>query len=75
MSIKSNATGSIFLIGAFQIPTEADRLEGKKKEVVLQPTFIVADDESAAHTAAVLKIPRELDPDRVEVLIALPFGR
>ena len=75
MPVKSNATGSVFLIAAFLLPTEAERMEGTKKKLVLEPKFVVAEDGEAARTAAVMQIPRDLDPDRCEVLVSLPFGK
>lgn len=75
MAVKSQAIGSIYLIAVMTLPTEAERLEGAKKVLVVEPTFIVAADAEAASTAAVLRIPRDTDPDRCEVMVALPFGR
>ena len=58
-------------------PTEAERITGAKKEVVVTPQFIVADDDEAARNKTILLVPRdkEIDPDRLEVFVALPFGR
>ena len=77
MAVATKSVGSFYLVGAFLIPTEAERIEGKKKVIILPPTFIVADDDQAAHSQAILRVPRdvELDPDRIEVFVALPFGR
>jgi len=68
-----NMPGSIFLIAVLYLPTEAERIEGKKKLVVVEPRFILADDIQAAINKAVVIAPRDLDPDRFEVLATNPF--
>jgi hypothetical protein len=76
MAVKNNnVTGSIYLIAVTFIPTEAERIAGEKKKVVVPPQFLMADDDDSARNKAVLNIPRDLDPDRCEVLVSLPFGR
>jgi hypothetical protein len=67
--------GKFYMVGAFLIPTEADKIKGIKKQQIVPPTFIVADDDQSAHNATVLMLPEGVDPDRCEVFIALPFGR
>ena len=70
-----NMNGSIFLIAVLYAPTEAQRLEGQKKRILVQPQFILADDVKSAINKANLLVPRdeELDPDRFEVLATNPF--
>lgn len=75
MAIKSNATGSVYLVAVLLNPTEAERIEGAKKTLVVPPQFIVAPDAEGATAAAVRLVPREFDTDRCEVLAALPFGK
>ena len=75
MAINTNASGQFYLVAAMLNPTEAERLEGAKRVEVLAPTFIIAPDAAAAQNAAILKVPRDIDTDRVEVFVALPFGR
>ena len=68
--------GTIFLIAVLELPTEAERIEGKRKSIVVAPQFILADDiRSASNTATLLsaKANSSLDPDRVEVLAVAPF--
>ena len=43
-----NSPGSIFLIAVLYQPTEAERIEGKKKRVIVDPQHILADDTQAA---------------------------
>lgn len=71
--MKSNAPGSVFLVAVLYLPTEAERIEGGKKRLVVEPQFIVADDIQAATNKAVTLAPRDLDSDRFEVLAANPF--
>lgn len=74
--MKSNAVGSIFLIAVMYLPTEAERIEGGKKKVVVEPQFVLADDIAAATNKAVMlaaKADANLDPDRFEVLATNPF--
>jgi hypothetical protein len=74
--MKSNAVGSIFLIAVMYLPTEAERIEGGKKKVVVEPQFVLADDIAAATNKAVMlaaKHDANLDPDRFEVLATNPF--
>ncbi len=70
-----NSPGTIFLIAVLYVPTEAERLDGKKKQIIVTPQFVLADDPNAARSKAVMLVPRdvELDPDRVEVLVTAPF--
>jgi len=74
---NANIPGKFYLIAAMYAPTEAERITGAKKKVVVEPRFVVADDDQAAHNQTILLVPRdiEIDPDRLEVFIALPFGR
>jgi len=65
--------GSIFLIAVLYRPTQAEAIEGTKKKVVVQPQFILADDNLSASNKAALLAPRDLDPDRFEVLVTNPF--
>lgn len=68
--------GTIFLIAVLELPTEAERIEGKRKQIVVAPQFILADDiRSASNKATLLaaKANASLDPDRVEVLAVAPF--
>jgi hypothetical protein len=65
--------GTIFLISVLFQPTEAERIEGTKKRIVVQPQFVLADDMAAAVNKAVMLAPRDLDPDRFEVLATNPF--
>jgi len=74
--MKSNAVGSIFLIAVMYLPTEAERIEGGKKKIVVEPQFVLADDIAAATNKAVMlaaKADANLDPDRFEVLATNPF--
>lgn len=68
-----SAPGSIFLIAVLYQPTEAERIEGVKKRIVVSPQFVLADDIQAAINKAVVLAPRDLDPDRFEVLATNPF--
>lgn len=65
--------GTIFLIAVLFQPTEAERIEGGKKKVIVEPQFVLADDIQAAINKAVMLSPRDLDPDRFEVLATNPF--
>ncbi len=65
--------GSIFLVAVLYLPTEAERIEGKKKLIVVEPQFVLADDVQGAINKATLKAPRDLDPDRFQVLASNPF--
>ena len=65
--------GSVFLIAVLYLPTEAERIEGTKKKLVVTPQFVLADDMQAAVNKAVMLAPRDLDPDRFEVLATNPF--
>ena len=75
MAIKSGSMGSVYLVSALLIPTEADRIKGEKKTLVVEPRFIVAEDGDSARNACVMLVPRDVDPDRCDVLVSLPFGR
>jgi len=70
-----NAPGSIFLIAVLYQPTEAERIEGTKKKVIVEPQFVLADDVQSAVNKATLLVPRDqnFDPDRFEVLATNPF--
>jgi len=68
-----STNGSIFLIAVLYLPTEAERIEGVRKKIVVSPQFVVADDIQAAINKAVMLTPRDLDPDRFEVLATNPF--
>lgn len=70
---NSVAPGSVFLISVLYQPTEAERIEGTKKKMVVDPQFILADDIQSAINKAVMLAPRDLDPDRFEVLATNPF--
>lgn len=65
--------GSVFLIAVLYLPTQAEAIEGVKKKLVVQPQFILADDIKAASNKAALMAPRDLDPDRFEILATNPF--
>ena len=65
--------GTIFLVSVLYRPTEAERIEGGKKKIIVEPVFVLADDIAAASSQAVLKAPRDMDPDRFEVLATNPF--
>ncbi len=65
--------GSIFLIAVLYRPTQAEVIEGGKKKVIVQPQFLLADDAASATNKATLLAPRDLDPDRFEVLVTNPF--
>jgi len=68
--------GTIFLIAVLELPTEAQRIEGKRKSIVVAPQFILADDARSASNKATLLAAKEnanLDPDRIEVLVTNPF--
>lgn len=69
------STGTIFLVAVLYRPTEVERLDGKKKEILVAPQHILADDSAAAVSKATLMIPRDrdLDADRIEVLTTNPF--
>lgn len=74
--MKSNAPGSIFLIAVMYLPTEAERIEGGKKKIIVNPQFVLADDIAAATNKAVMlaaRVDAALDPDRFEVLATNPF--
>jgi hypothetical protein len=71
--MASNMPGSIYLIAVLYLPTEAERIEGKRKRIIVDPTFVLADDTQAAVNKAVMLAPRDLDPDRFEVLATNPF--
>ena len=68
--------GSIFLVAVLYLPTEAQRIEGKRKEMLVSPQWVLADDaRSASNKAALLaaKANADADPDRLEVLVTNPF--
>lgn len=67
--------GSIFLIAVLYKPTEAQRLEGTKKKVIVEPQFVLADDVQSAVNKANLLAGKagDFDPDRFEVLATNPF--
>lgn len=71
--MNSLAPGSIFLIAVLYVPTEAERITGTKKTIVVTPQFVLADDPTAARNKAVMLVAKELDPDRCEVLVTNPF--
>lgn len=73
MAILPSDVGTIFLIAVLFTPTEAERINGAKKTVAVQPQFILADDPAAAGNKAIMLVPKELDPDRCEVLVTRPF--
>jgi len=64
---------TIFLIAVLFRPTQAESLEGVKKRIIVEPQFVLADDARAASNMAALLAPRDLDPDRFEVLVTNPF--
>lgn len=68
--------GTIFLIAVLYLPTEAQRIEGVRKTILVEPQFVLADDaRSASNKAALLaaKADANVDPDRLEVLVRNPF--
>jgi hypothetical protein len=65
--------GSIFLVAVLYLPTEAERIEGTKKKIIVEPKFVLADDIQSAINKGALLAPRDLDPDRFEVLATNPF--
>ena len=68
--------GTIFLISVLYAPTEAERINGVKKRILVTPTFVLADDMQSAVNKAIIAVPTEtpaLDPDRFEVLATNPF--
>jgi hypothetical protein len=76
--MKSNAPGSIFLIAVLYLPTEAERIDGGKKKVLVEPQFVLADDIAAATNKAIMlaaksTVVADADPDRYEVLAVNPF--
>lgn len=73
MAIKTLAVGDIYFIAVLFLPTEAERIEGKKKVVVVTPQFVLADDPQAASNKAIMLVDKIYDPDRCEVLVTKPF--
>lgn len=74
MAVMANVVpGGIYLVAVLYTPTEAERIEGAKKTIIVDPQFVLADDPQAANSKAVLQIPRGTDPDRCEVLVTKPF--
>ena len=70
------SNGSIYLIAVLYSPTEAERLNGGKKRILVEPKFVLADDIQSAVNKAILAVPSEtpaLDADRFEVLAKNPF--
>ena len=65
--------GAVFLIAVLYRPTEAERIEGVRKRLIVEPRFVVADNLQAAINKAAILAPRDLDPDRFEVLATNPF--
>lgn len=67
--------GAIFLIAVLYRPTEAQRIEGGKKLIIVPPQFILADDAQSACNKANLLAGKagDFDPDRFEVLVTNPF--
>ena len=81
MAIQTNSVGTIYLIAVLYIPTEAERIAGAKKSVLVQPQFVLADDAQAASNKAIMLAAAASvaggtstpDPDRCEVLVTKPF--
>jgi hypothetical protein len=78
MAIQTNSVGTIYLIAVLYIPTEAERISGAKKSVLVQPQFVLADDAQAASNKAIMLAAvsggsTAPDPDRCEVLVTKPF--
>ena len=78
MAIQTNSVGTIYLIAVLYIPTEAERISGAKKSVLVQPQFVLADDAQAASNKAIMLAAVSggsiaPDPDRCEVLVTKPF--
>jgi hypothetical protein len=79
MAIQTNSVGTIYLIAVLYIPTEAERISGAKKSVLVQPQFVLADDAQAASNKAIMLAAAGAagntapDPDRCEVLVTKPF--
>ena len=65
--------GSVFLIAVLFVPTEAERIEGIKKKIIVEPQFVLADDIQGAINKATLLAPRDMDSDRFEILASNPF--
>jgi hypothetical protein len=73
VAIPTKAVGDFYLVAVLFVPTEAERIEGKKKIIAVTPTFVLADDPQAASSKAILMVDRSFDPDRLEVLVTKPF--
>lgn len=71
--IGAASVGSIFLIAVLYVPTEAERINGVKKTILVAPQFILADDPAAANNKAIMLVGKDSDPDRCEVLVTKPF--
>jgi hypothetical protein len=71
--IGTASVGSIFLIAVLYVPTEAERINGVKKTVLVPAQFILADDPAAANNKAIMLVGKDSDPDRCEVLVTKPF--
>ena len=73
MPIMASDVGTIFLICVLFHPTEAERISGGKKKIVVDAQFILAESPAAASNSAIMLTPKEFDPDRCEVLVTQPF--
>jgi hypothetical protein len=79
MAINTLSVGSVYLIAVLYIPTEAERIGGAKKTVLVAPQFVLADDAQAASNKAIMLAAvagqgsTAPDPDRCEVLVTKPF--
>lgn len=79
MAIDTNIVGDIYLVAVLLNPTEAQRINGEKRTIVVAPQFILADSPQAAQNKAIMLIDEEdedgddLDPDRCSVFVTKPF--
>ncbi len=64
----------IFQYAVLLHPTETEAKEGKKSELIVHPTVILANDQNSANMAAVMAIPTQYKEklDQIEVAMR-PF--
>ena len=64
----------LFEIAIIEIPTKKERENGEKEKLVMNPTFVIAEDadKAAFNLAMDGKVPKDIDRDKMKVLVR-PF--
>lgn len=64
---------SLYQVAVLERPTKKNKDDGKLERLVVQPTFVVANDPQSAAISVFRKNDIEIDENRMEILVR-PFG-